>query len=72
MFSDVLQSYHGFPGYGTCSQLTLIMAGGELLYAELLKWGFPTSLHDVFLESSKREKAFFIFLCAIGKIRDRC
>lgn len=36
----------------------------------MLKGGFPTSLQDVFLRVQKREKALFIFLCAIGKIID--
>ena len=36
----------------------------------MLKGGFPTSLHDVFLRVQKREKALFIFLCSIGKIID--
>ena len=36
----------------------------------MLKCGFPTSLHDVFLRVQKKETVLFILSCAMGKIID--
>lgn len=67
MFSDVLRYYHNSPGCKTFTQLTLIMAGIQFLYAEV--W-IPHTLHDVFLRVQKKETVLFILSCAIGKIVD--